>query len=685
MRQRRIKNLETKYDEYADIIIYEPSEMRGHWDGPAAGRPLYIEIGCGKGKFISEIAEREPEHFFVAVEGNRSVMLRALEKIRSKGLDNVIFAPEFADDLTEWFAEGEVTGIYLNFSDPLPKNYWYRRRLTYRDRLKSYFSVLKEDGTVTFKTDNTGLFDWTIQEIMAADLKILEITRDLHAELESISDPAERAAFNIETEYEAKFSGLGEKIKRVVIGRIRRSPAAAAANHAGSELENACPDTVKNAADGNTDNGNTDNCNEKRREETKAMGITSLATYNGREVPEYDRNFAATGRANAAIAAKGKDAVINGTVGALYDDDGELVVLEAVRKAIESLTARDYAEYAPIAGTPGFISAVKTAAFGRFEPKSYIRVVATPGGTGAVRTAVANYSCPGDRILIHNWYWGPYKTIAIEQGKSAETFEMFDDAGRFNLADFEYKVSKLLRNQEHLAIILNTPAGNPTGYSLTMDDWYGIRKVLDGISLDKKVALILDTAYIDYAGEEEETREFLQVVDNLRANILPIIAYSASKTFTMYGQRCGAMICLAHNPELADEFEKLCKFSARNTWSNCPRAPQVIIDNIFKDAELLRQAEEERRYWRNMLAARAQSFAKAAADAGLVTLPFGTGFFVTIPCADPDMICDALAAKDVFLIPVDGGVRVSIAAVPESACEKLPAIIKQTLAECGNN
>ena len=222
MRQRRVKNLEAKYAQYEDILIRDPAAMKGRWQDRSLGRPVYVEIGCGKGKFISELAARESDHFFVAIEGNMSVMLRAMEKIREKGLTNVVFAPEFAENLSDWFADAEVQGIYLNFSDPLPKNYWYRRRLTYRSRLLSYFRVLAEDGTVTFKTDNTGLFEWSLLEIMAADLKVIDITRDLHAEAMSIGDPEAREAFNIETEYEAKFSGLGEKIKRVVIGRTDR-------------------------------------------------------------------------------------------------------------------------------------------------------------------------------------------------------------------------------------------------------------------------------------------------------------------------------------------------------------------------------------------------------------------------------------------------------------------------------
>ena len=213
MRQRKLKNLDTKYEAYEDLIVYAPEEMKGRWSELSKGAPVFIEIGCGKGRFISELAKREPEHHFIAVEGNMSVMLRAMEKVRAGGLTNVTFVPLHAGDLSDWFADGEIKGIYLNFSDPLPKNYWYKRRLTYRDRLKSYFRVLAEDGAVTFKTDNTDLFEWSVLEIAASDLRILDITRDLHADPELNRD-------NIETEYEAKYSGLGEKIKRVVIGRI---------------------------------------------------------------------------------------------------------------------------------------------------------------------------------------------------------------------------------------------------------------------------------------------------------------------------------------------------------------------------------------------------------------------------------------------------------------------------------
>ena len=343
MRQRKLKNLDTKYEAYGDLIIYEPESVRSGWNIIAVGRDIYIEIGCGKGKFISELAEREPEHFFVAIEGNKSVMLRAMEKVRAKNLENVRFIPELAGDLSEWFATGEAAGIYLNFSDPLPKNYWYKRRLTYRDRLKSYFKVLKDCGTVTFKTDNTGLFEWSLLEIQAADLKILDITRDLHA------DP-EHDDKNIETEYEAKYSGFGEKIKQVVIGRHEDI---SEAEEKGSIIESKDESKNKSKCESN------DKSNDKPKEESMKENIRSLAAFNGRDIPKEDKVFATVARAAERVAEKGPQAVCNATAGALADDEGNLVVLDSVMKAIAELAPVDYAQYAPIAGTPDYKEAVK--------------------------------------------------------------------------------------------------------------------------------------------------------------------------------------------------------------------------------------------------------------------------------------------------------------------------------------
>lgn len=644
MRQRRVKNLEQKYEKFADFIVTKPAEMPGSWHKMAQERGLsdakFLEIGCGKGKFISELAAKNPENFYIAVEGHKSVLLRALEKASDAGLSNVVFIPEYVEDLRLWFDEAEIDGIFLNFSNPMPKNYSAKKRLTHRSKLSQYFAVLKEDGIVTFKTDNTDLFEFTIQEIRSADLKILELTRDLHH--------CEYGEDDIRTEYEYKFSERGENIKRVKIGR---------------RTEGFQPADIDKVY---MDRGDF--------EMSKSM-----AAFNGRTIPTEDRLFGINGRADAAINEKGSEKVIKATLGALYSDEGELITLSSVDESFRKLEPKDYAEYAPIAGLPAFREAVKKATFGSYVPKAFTEAVATPGGTGAIRLAVSSYTCPGDKVLTHDWYWTTYKGIADEQGRSIETFRMFNENGEFDLKDFDYKVKKLLRIQDRLMIILNTPANNPTGYSLSNEDWEGVIKTLNSAPQEKKICLFVDIAYIDFAGYEEEVRTFMPLLEKLNPNILSLMGYSASKTFTLYGCRCGALICMAKNEEVAAEFVSVCSYSSRTTWSNSPKGPQKVIADIFDSSDLLSRVDRERAYYRDMLLKRGYTFEKAAAEAGLEIVPFRGGFFASIPCVNPDKVSAKLEEDDVYLVAFANGLRVSIAAVSQEKCAKLPEIIKNAI------
>ena len=154
---------------------------------------------------------------------------------------------------------------------------------------------------------------------------------------------------------------------------------------------------------------------------------------NGRTIPVADKVFALSGRAKAAIADYGKDAVVNATTGALFDDDGNLVVLSSVVEAIRSLAPADYAEYAPIAGPPAFKAGVRKALFGKYEPKGFVQVSATPGGTGSITSTVLNYTERGDAVLTHDWCWANYKNICSQHGRKLATFRFFDEEGNLNL------------------------------------------------------------------------------------------------------------------------------------------------------------------------------------------------------------------------------------------------------------
>lgn len=205
MRQRNIKNLDAKIAEVSSRLIDSPEELKGKWrehfgfDGT-----LEFEIGCGKGKFITEKAAANPQNMYIAVEGQLNVLLRGLQKAEAADLSNIAFFCKYVDNLNDIFEKGELDTIYLNFSDPWPKDRHYKRRLTYRERLETYFDVLKPGGAIEFKTDNDGLFEFSMEEIKAMGYEILEYSEDLHA--------SEYESRLTTTEYEDRFSGIGKNI-----------------------------------------------------------------------------------------------------------------------------------------------------------------------------------------------------------------------------------------------------------------------------------------------------------------------------------------------------------------------------------------------------------------------------------------------------------------------------------------
>lgn len=213
MRQRNIKNLSERIEQNSRLLIEEPGDCKGRWaEIFGNGNPIYLEIGCGKGNFITKHAFAEPDCNFIACEGQLSVVLRALEKAEASGSGNLRVFIDFVNDLEDYFEVGELSGIYLNFSDPWPKARHAKRRLTYRGRLQNYKKVLKPDGFIEFKTDNEGLFAFTLEEIEACGYEMIEMSRDLHGEAQGVHGEKSRCFM---TEYEEKFSGQGKNINFV--------------------------------------------------------------------------------------------------------------------------------------------------------------------------------------------------------------------------------------------------------------------------------------------------------------------------------------------------------------------------------------------------------------------------------------------------------------------------------------
>ncbi len=373
-----------------------------------------------------------------------------------------------------------------------------------------------------------------------------------------------------------------------------------------------------------------------------------------------DAIFDANQACNEAIKLHGADAVTNATIGVVLDENGKLATLPTVEKIFRNMDFSELVSYAPISGLPEYLDAVIDLTFADNKPNAYFGAVATAGGTGAIHHAIANYAERGDAVLTSDWCWGTYNVICVETGKRLETFKLFDDALNFNIADFAVKVDALLKKQKSLLVILNTPAHNPTGYALGSDEWEQVLNVLKAqISAGKKISLLVDIAYIDFAGEKNSTRAFMKKFSDLPGNLFVMIAFSMSKSFTFYGQRTGALIGVSPIETIIEEFKNVGKYSSRAAWSNVNRGAQALLVKLAANKELLPIYEAERTKLYDMVKRRADVFVAEAKACGLRIVPYKGGFFIAVPAAEPAAVCKKLHDDLIFAVPLKLGIRVA--------------------------
>ncbi|HCL01934.1 MAG TPA: tRNA (guanosine(46)-N7)-methyltransferase TrmB [Lachnoclostridium phytofermentans] len=210
----RLRNIpgSREYIAQNDYVIHDPEQMKGKWHEVFGNNnPIHIEIGMGKGQFITSLAMQNPNINYIGIEKYSSVLLRAIEKREEYEGDNLYFLRFDAENITDIFAPSEVDRIYLNFSDPWPKDRHSKRRLTSSEFLARYDQFLTKDGYVAFKTDNRDLFDFSLEQVTLSGWQLRDVTFDLHH--------SEYVEGNIMTEYEERFSSMGNPIHRLVASR----------------------------------------------------------------------------------------------------------------------------------------------------------------------------------------------------------------------------------------------------------------------------------------------------------------------------------------------------------------------------------------------------------------------------------------------------------------------------------
>ncbi|QED48990.1 tRNA (guanosine(46)-N7)-methyltransferase TrmB [Cytobacillus dafuensis] len=206
MRQRNKPWAKEKLADYPQYVIASPDQFKGKWhDVFEKKQPLHIEIGTGKGRFLTGMAKANPDINYIGIELQDSIIVTALDKIIEEEIPNIKLMNVNAEDLREFFEKGEVDRVYLNFSDPWPKTRHAKRRLTFKHFLNIYEDILIDNGEIHFKTDNQGLFEFSLMSFSEYGMLLKYVSLDLHnSDFEG----------NIMTEYEEKFSNKGNRIYR---------------------------------------------------------------------------------------------------------------------------------------------------------------------------------------------------------------------------------------------------------------------------------------------------------------------------------------------------------------------------------------------------------------------------------------------------------------------------------------
>jgi aspartate/tyrosine/aromatic aminotransferase len=394
-----------------------------------------------------------------------------------------------------------------------------------------------------------------------------------------------------------------------------------------------------------------------------------------RAFPADDPIFALNAEAQARRATG--ESILNATVGALLDDSGQLVVLDTVMDLWRELTALEVAPYAPIAGDPLFLKALVRRHWPSLRTAG--AACATPGGSGALGLSLRNFLEPGQKVLTTAPYWGPYATLAAENGMSLVTAPWPGAGEPLDAGAWAMALKTLMKEQGRVLLWLNDPCHNPTGRSLSPADRATLIGLLREVSALGPLTLLLDFAYLDYTREPEAVAAALNDYAALGAEgrLLVGACLSLSKSMTLYGGRSGALVFpWSEDPALQAALTQSC----RGTWSNCAKAPQALLLRLEKDGKAQARLAAEHRHWAEMLAARASALDEALVAEGRDALHWTGGFFVCVPVDDPDAACLRLKEEGVFTVPLPEGLRVGLCGMRAAEAPRFAQALQRALA-----
>lgn len=396
------------------------------------------------------------------------------------------------------------------------------------------------------------------------------------------------------------------------------------------------------------------------------------------QTPIVDTVFAIVNKAKEAKKTYGEDAVTDATIGSLYTEAGELAALDCVFDSLKNLDNKVLASYAAgFTGNPDFRQKVIDWVLDG-NSRLYKEVIATPGGTGAVAMTIQECLDPGQTVVLPEIAWGSYNLMAQMNNLEVAKYSLFD-GDRFNMDSFREVCTKTMEKQDKLVVVINDPCHNPTGYSMTREEWEEVIAFLNGCSKKCPVVLLNDIAYIDFAFGQKEAKKYFSVFDDISDNMAVVVAFSLSKSMTSYGMRCGAAILMAKNPEIVNQLKTVFEKDARATWSNVNNGAMAMFVDVLDNR--LEDYDAERQKYVALLKERSEIFRNEADAAGLAYYPYREGFFVTLSMDNDlrDRYHEALMENNIFTVKVNKGIRVAICSMPVSKVKGLAGHMKEIL------
>tara|TARA_Y100001954_G_scaffold23864_1_gene21748 strand:- start:26898 stop:28178 length:1281 start_codon:yes stop_codon:yes gene_type:complete len=402
-----------------------------------------------------------------------------------------------------------------------------------------------------------------------------------------------------------------------------------------------------------------------------------------------DTIFSCWARYQEAIA-QGHDAV-NGTIGALLEDDGSLAINQTVDEFVRNSPPIEIAAYAPLKGLPEFLDLAVTLALGdaRDELEGIglcHTATASPGGSGALYLAAANYADRGSKVLLRDRHWGPYDGFLAGCGLDIATYPLLSGDSGLDLAGLESSLRELSTSQTKIMSWLNDPAHNPTGLSLTADERMSVLKAFADAAMGNEnigYTLLIDAAYHLYAEEPHGWAETITdaLHDGLEwpANLLLTFAISLSKSHTVYGLRGGALVTIHPDQSVVDRITTVMGVTGRQTWSASSRLAQYSIAKIHSNQESGAAWSDEKVRMTEILKQRRKLFISACNRLNVSINPTHDGFFAWLEHDNPQTIVDSCAEDQVYLVPLKGGVRIGLCAIPTDKIERVAESLSNAL------